>query len=163
MEVRDLYDENKKVTGKTFIKGEQVPKGYFYLIVIVVIENDQGEFLIQKRVARKGGKWALTGGHPKAGETSLEGIIEEVKEELGIDVSKDSLTLFKEITHNDQYFDLYYLKKNIEINDIVIQEEEVDSVMWASKNTIDNMYQAGEFHEGHYQVMQDYLKYRNQK
>lgn len=25
--------------------------------------------------------WALTGGHPKAGESSLQGIIEEVKEE----------------------------------------------------------------------------------
>lgn len=163
MEVRDLYDENKKVTGKTFIKGEQVPKGYFYLIVIIVIENDQGEFLIQKRVARKGGKWALTGGHPKAGETSLEGIIEEVKEELGIDVSKDKLTLFKEITNNDQYFDLYYLKKNIDINDIVIQEEEVDGVMWASKDKVNNMFQAGEFHEGHYKILQEYLKYRNQK
>ena len=34
VEYRDLYDANKCVTGKTFIKGEQVLKGYFYLIVI---------------------------------------------------------------------------------------------------------------------------------
>ena len=39
VEYRDLYDANKCVTGKTFIKGEQVPKGYFYLIVIIVIKN----------------------------------------------------------------------------------------------------------------------------
>ena len=31
-EYRDLYDANKKPTGKTFIKGMQVPKGYYYLI-----------------------------------------------------------------------------------------------------------------------------------
>lgn len=163
MEVRDLYDENKKVTGKTFIKGEQVPKGYFYLIVIVVIENDKHEFLIQKRSAKKGGKWALTGGHPKAGESSLEGIITEVKEELGIDISNDSLTLFKEVTYNDQFFDLYYLKRNIDINDIVIQVEEVDDVMWATQDKIEKMYQEGEFHTGHYKAFQSYLEYRGRK
>lgn len=63
VEYRDLYDVNKCVTGKTFIKGEQVPKGYFYLIVIIVIKNGLDKYLIQKRVERKGGKWALTGGH----------------------------------------------------------------------------------------------------
>ena len=58
MELRDLYDENKNVTGLTFVKGEQVPKGYYYLIVAIYIQNNKGEFLVQKRVPRKGGKWA---------------------------------------------------------------------------------------------------------
>ena len=93
VEYRDLYDANKCVTGKTFIKGEQVLKGYFYLIVIIVIKNSLDKYLIQKRVERKGGKWALTGGHPKAGESSLEGIKEEVKEELGIDINNDNVKL----------------------------------------------------------------------
>ena len=39
MEIRDLYDSNKRITGKTFVKGEQVPKGYFYLIVAIFIQN----------------------------------------------------------------------------------------------------------------------------
>ena len=47
MELRDLYDENKNVTGLTFVKGEQVPKGYYYLIVAIFIQNSKGEFLIQ--------------------------------------------------------------------------------------------------------------------
>ena len=72
MELRDLYDENKIPTGRTFVKGEQVPEGYYYLIVKIFIQNDKNEFLIQKRVERKGGRWSITGGHPKAGETSLE-------------------------------------------------------------------------------------------
>ena len=54
-----MYDANKCVTGKTFIKGEQVPKGYFYLIVTIVIKNGLDKYLIQKRVERKGGKWVL--------------------------------------------------------------------------------------------------------
>ena len=95
MELRDLYDENKKVTGLTFVKGEQVPKGYYYLIVAIYIQNSKGEFLIQKRVERKGGKWATTAGHPKAGESSLEGLITEVREEIGIDLRGDNPILFK--------------------------------------------------------------------
>lgn len=159
MEYRDLYDINKKPTGKTFIKGEQVPIGYYYLIVIVVIKNTKGEYLIQKRVVKKGGKWALTGGHPKAGETSLEGIIEEVREELGLDVSNDNLVLFKTNTNNDQFFDLYYLEKDIDINDIKIQKEEVAGVKWATKEEIIKMYDDSNFHEGHFKVFKDYLDY----
>lgn len=52
IEYRDLYDENKQVTGKTFIKGEQVPKGYYYLIVTIVIKNND-KYLIQKRVEKR--------------------------------------------------------------------------------------------------------------
>ena len=52
MEIRDLYDVNKNLTGKTFVKGEQVPKGYYYLIVAIILQNSNREFLIQKRVLR---------------------------------------------------------------------------------------------------------------
>ena len=158
IEYRDLYDENKQVTGKTFIKGEQVPKGYYYLVVTIVIKNND-KYLIQKRVERKGGKWALTGGHPKAGETSLEGIREEVKEELGIDITNDNPILFKTITHNDQFFDLYYLEKDIKLNDIKIQKEEVADVCYATKDEIIKMHNENKFHEGHYKMFEEYLKY----
>ena len=163
MEIRDLYDENKNLTGKTFIKGEQVPLGYYYLIVIIFIQNDNGEFLIQKRVKRKGDKWATTGGHPKSGETSREGIISETKEELGINISNENLTLFDTVTFNDQFFDLYYLNKNININEIAIQEYEVDGVKWASIEEIKNMYKNNEFHEGHYNMFLMCLDYLNRK
>ena len=150
MEIRDLYDVNKNLTGKTFVKGEQVPKGYYYLIVAVVIENSDGEFLIQKRVARKGGKWALTAGHPKSGEDSFLGLCSEASEELGIDISNDSPMLVDTWINNDQIFDIYYLKKDIKLSDIVIQEEEVDGVCYASFDDIINMNSLGNFHENHF-------------
>ncbi len=161
MELRDLYDADKNVTGLTFVKGEQVPKGYFYLIVAIYIQNSNGEFLIQKRVARKGGQWATTAGHPKAGETSLEGLFTEVEEEIGIDLRNDKPILFETWNRNDQFFDIYYLKKDIDLNDVKIQEEEVDGVRWASIDEIKKMHDNGEFHEGHYTMFLkclDYLK-----
>ena len=88
-ELRDLYDINSNKTDKTYHKGDAIPDGYYPMVVMVVIRNSNGEFLMQKRVESKGGDWGVTGGHPKSGETPIEGIITEVKEELGLDFSKE--------------------------------------------------------------------------
>ena len=61
-----------------------MPDGFYPMVVMIAIQNKKGEFLMQKRVPRKGGDWGVTGGHPKAGQTCEEGIITEVQEELGI-------------------------------------------------------------------------------
>lgn len=150
MEKKDLYDVNKNLVGMTFIKGEQVPKGYYYLIVAVFIENSNGEFLIQKRVASKGGKWATTAGHPKSGEDSIHGLYSEVFEEIGVDISRDNVRLVDTWINNDQIFDIYYLKKDIDLKDISIQIEEVDDVDYASKDKIKEMYLNDQFHLNHY-------------
>ncbi len=120
MEYRDIYDKNKQLTGKIFEKSDGVPEGYFYLMVVCFMQNNKGQFLMQKRVPEKDGKWATTGGHPKAGENSLTGMITEIKEELGINVNPNELQLFKEAKGKNSFCDLYYLKKDIDIKDITI-------------------------------------------
>ena len=94
MEKRDLYDKDKNLTGKTIYKNFPIPKGYYILVVLIFIQNSEGKFLIQKRSKLKNGKFATTGGHPKAGETSIEGAITEVQEEIGLDISKQDMKLF---------------------------------------------------------------------
>jgi len=131
--------------------------GKYILMVVIFIENDNHEFLIQKRSIDKGGKWATTGGHPKSGESSLEGIINEVKEELGIDIEKP--ILFKQASGKYSFCDLYYLNKNIDVQDIVIQKEEVDDIKWASQEEIEKLYQDNEFNKGHYMMFKDCLEY----
>lgn len=150
MEKRDLYDVNKNLVGLTFNKGEQVPKGYYYLIVAIFIENSKGEFLIQKRVLSKGGKWATTAGHPKSGENSIQGLYAEVSEEIGIDIRYDDVRLVDTWINNDQIFDIYYLKKDIDLKDITIQVEEVDGVDYANVDEIRNMHLNNQFHENHF-------------
>ncbi len=149
MEKRDLYDENKILTGETIYKGELVPKGRYYITVVVFIQNNKDEFLIQKRVLKKDGKWATTGGHPVSGESSKQGIITEIKEELGINVNNENIQLFKTIQTEDDFVDLYYLKEDVNINDIKLQTEEVDNVKWASIGEIKEMIKNEEFSESH--------------
>lgn len=163
MEKRDLYDENKMLTGETIYKGEPIPKGRYYITVVAFIQNSKGEFLIQKRVLKKDGKWASTGGHPVSGETSKQGIITEIKEELGITVNDDKIELFKTIKTEDDFVDLYYLLEDIKLGDVTVQEEEVDKVKWASEEEIRTMIKNNEFSKSHTEFFEDCLQYLKQK
>ena len=139
MELRDLYDENKELTGETIYKGQDVPKGRYYITVVVFIQNSKNEFLIQKRVKKKDGKWATTGGHPVSGETSKQGII----------------------TTEDDFVDIYYLKEDIDIKKIKIQKEEVEDVKWATIEEINELIKNEAFSESHtefFELCLDYLK-----
>lgn len=159
MEKRDLYNQNKELTGLTIFKDEGIKEGYYILMVVAFIQNNEGKFLIQKRSESKGGEWAFTGGHPKAGETSLEGIKTEVKEELGIEI--DNPILFKEARGKNTFCDLYYIKQDIDLNKVIIQEEEVSSVKFATKEEIDDLFKNGLFKKGHYMMFKDCLEYLN--
>ena len=56
----------------------------------VIIENDKGEILLQKR--RDNGLWALIGGTMEIGEKFIEVVKREAFEEVGIEI--EELTLF---------------------------------------------------------------------
>lgn len=159
MELRDLYDENKELTGETIYKGQDVPKGRYYITVVVFIQNSKNEFLIQKRVKKKDGKWATTGGHPVSGETSKQGIVTEIKEELGVNVIEENIKLFKTIKTEDDFVDIYYLKEDIDIKKIKIQKEEVEDVKWASIDEIERMINEKKFSESHTMFFKDCLNY----
>ena len=146
-ELRDLYDINSNKTDKTYHKGEKVPEGYYPMVVMVVIRNSKGEFLMQKRVEKKGGDWGVTGGHPKSGETPIEGIISEVKEELGLDFSNEKFTEYDSGCDGKDCYKMYFVNKDLDLNDIKIQEEELTEVKWFSMDELKHMVETKELNE----------------
>lgn len=139
-EYTDLYDGNKNLTGEKLFreKGTKliVPKGRYSIVVLVFIENSMGEFLFQMTSKRKKNVWATTGGHVKSGQTSKEAITEEIKEELGIDINEDEVKLFKTYKYDDAFKDVFYIKKDIDINSLTYQEDEVEYVKYLTKDEI---------------------------
>ena len=139
-EYTDLYDENKNLTGEKLFreKGTKliVPKGRYSVVVLAFIENSKGEFLFQMTSKRKKNVWATTGGHVKSGQTSKEAIIEEIKEELGIDINEDEVKPFKTYKYDDAFKDVFYIKKDIDINSLTYQEDEVEYVKYLTKDEI---------------------------
>ncbi|MBQ9071921.1 MAG: NUDIX domain-containing protein [Bacilli bacterium] len=151
MEYLDLYDENKKLTGKKILrnkKGYNLEKGTYINIVVVYIENNEGKFLIQKTSKEKGSIWATTGGHVKSGQTCDESIIEEIKEELGIYININELKHIMIDKREFAFQDVYYLKKDINVNDLTLQNEEVEFVKWLSVEEINKLIDNDEFRIG---------------
>ena len=81
----------------------------------------------------------MTGGHPKSGETPIQGMITEIKEELGVDVKPDDLEVFSEGCDGTDCYKMYYLKTDYDLKDFVIQKEELTEVKWFSMQELSSM------------------------
>ena len=151
MEKRDLYDRNKNLTGETIYKGEPIPADRYIIVVMVFIQNSERKFLIQKRSKEKDGLYGATGGHPKAGETSLQGIITEIQEEIGLEVAENEIELIYEGREDTErvFFNIYYLKKDFDINTLNLQKEEVEFVEWLTIPEIKQLIAGGVFKKTH--------------
>jgi len=163
MEYRDLYDEDRNLTGEKIAKDAPVPKGRYYITVMVFIQNSKGQFLLQQRSPQKGGQWATTGGHPKAGENSIEGLRTEIQEEIGLSVNINEPQLYKTIKTEDDFVDLYYLKKDVDIKALKMQKEEVQNIEWFSKSEIEKMIINQTFFKWHIDAYRDCLEYLKNK
>ena len=159
MEYRDLYDENRIPTGEKIEKSEPVPAGRFYVTVAVFMQNSKNEFLMQRRSKEKGGKWATTGGHPKSGETSLQGIVTEIKEELGIDVDPKNLIFYHTIKTTKDFVDFYYLNQDFDLKDLTLQKEEVQDARWFTIEEIEDLIKKDDFFKSHIDYIKNCLEF----
>lgn len=138
MEKHELVDINGNRTGKVLTHIEardfnNVPNGYYISVVGVVIINENDEILLQKRSRFKRSnpsKWGICGGKVDLGETPLEAGIRETFEEIGITLDKEKLKILKMDTNNKTHFTVYYIRKNVDINECRLQEEELEEVKY---------------------------------
>ena len=84
MELWDIYDADKKLTGRTMKRNDWCLKnGEYHLTVLGVVARPDGKFLITKRVMTKAwapGWWEVSGGAAQAGEASYDAVLREVRE-----------------------------------------------------------------------------------
>ena len=161
MELLDVYDDLGNVTGRTVVRGDKSVKlneHEHIAVAIIFIENDKGEFLIQKTSKEKGGYYSSTGGHIDSGETPLNTIQREVLEELGVNIDKDNIVEYGAILHDKTIIFLYYIKKNIDINKVKLQKEEVDYVKYMSKNEINKLIKNNEMLKSHGNMFKEIIK-----
>lgn len=149
MELWDVYDKDRKPTGKTMVRGDKFEDGTYHIVVHVCIFNTSGQMLIQQRQPFKKGwsnMWDITvGGSAVAGDSSQEAAEREVFEEIGLKVNlrnaRPSLTVNFEVGFDD----IYIIEEDVDIHSLHLQYEEVQQVKWATRNEILAMIDSGEF------------------
>ena len=134
MEIVDLLNNRKELTGET-CERNAVPDGKYRLSIHIWIVNDKNEILIQQRSANRKkfpNMWTNTGGACIAGETSIETVFRELKEELDITPSIDNLELIASYKREKDYVDVWVLKQNTNITDLKFNDNEVQDAKWVT-------------------------------
>lgn len=144
-EILDIYDENKVKTEKKHIRGNDTLKTNEYVVVVeALILNSKGQILLGQRSENKKRnplKWETTQGSVKSGEDSKKAAARELKEELGIEVSEKSLNYVQTLKDDDEHIfkDMYWAKKDIDINDVKFTDGEVVDAKWVDINEFNDM------------------------
>ena len=164
MELLDIYDDYGKTTGRVIKRGDKsvkLSKNEHIAVSVIFIENSKGEFLIQKTSKEKGGEYSSTGGHVNSGETPLESIKREVKEEIGIDISNDSIVELGYLLYDMPLRYIFYLKKDIDINSVQTQKEEVEYVKYMTIEEINKIIENKQITESHAIIFKKIMEYKN--
>lgn len=160
MEILDLYDDTGNKLTKTIKRGDKPPKGANILLSVVFIKNKEGKYLIQKSSLEKGGEYTTTGGHVTHNENDLTTIAREINEEIGLTVNELDLKHIITFKYPNRYclFSVYlYEIDNLDITKLSLQEEEVDEVIWLTKEEIVNLINNRLFLESHGYIFTNYI------
>jgi len=147
VKVYRLIDGKRVETGKTYKRDSTWNKGEEDCYIVGVnnwIVNSQGQFLMQRRSLTKKnnpGKWSSTNGLIQLGENNYDTVQRETKEELGIEINREQIFLFKEnhVVGNHLMVDIFVTYTDIDLEKITIQESEVDKICFVSLNELLNL------------------------
>lgn len=143
MEFLDILDEDGNLIGKTATRQEAHRLGLWHRVAHIWIINSRDEVLIQKRSANKEtypNLWAMScEGHISAGQTSMEGALREIKEELGLIPKPENTKLLFSYKRPGKYgenlidnslIDVYLVNLDLDLTKLTIQEEELSEIKW---------------------------------
>lgn len=134
MEWNDIYDKDRNLTGRRHRRGTFWRSGEYGLVVCVWVYDGKGRLLLTRRAPEKSfaGTWENSGGAAKAGETSLEAITRELREETGIVAAPEEFELLDTGRDRRAHYDFYCLENHTPLSDIKLQPGETDGVRWAT-------------------------------
>ncbi len=145
MERNDIYDKDRNLTGRTHRRGTPWRKGEYGLVVCVWVYDGKGKLLLTRRAPEKSfaGTWENSGGAALAGETSLQAIARELREETGICAAPEAFELLCSDRDKNAHYDFYCLRREVD-TPVTLQPGETDAAMWVRFEQVHEMIRAGQ-------------------
>ena len=137
MEIWDAYDKDENRTGRTLVRGERIPEGYYHLVCEALVRHKDGDYLLMRRDERKqaypGYLEATAGGSALCGENALACMRRELMEETGI--TEAELTLIAKSRDEDEnaIFCSYLALTDCDKDSVTLQEGETADYVWMSE------------------------------
>jgi isopentenyl-diphosphate delta-isomerase type 1 len=146
----DIIDKSGKFLGMRKPRSLVHRDGDWHRTVHVWVINHKQEVLFQKRSLQKEsfpGVWDVSAaGHISAGETSLQAAIKELAEEIGVYATEQDLTFLNTLVNqsvqhdgafvDNEFSDVYVLKKEIEVDTLVLQSSEVSEARYFPQDNL---------------------------
>ncbi|PPS22437.1 NUDIX hydrolase [Brachyspira murdochii] len=133
-EIWDVYNRNKQKTGRIHRRGLPLRKNEYHIVIHAWVVNSNDEVIMTKRHKSKKicpNKWECTEGSILTGESSIEGAIREIKEEIGLSFEKEEgifLTSFI-LERSKTIIDAFMFRRDVKLEELTLQENEVSEAM----------------------------------
>lgn len=148
MERFDVYDLDRRRTGRTLVRGESHADSDCQLVIHVCLFNQKGELLIQQRDKAKLSYpeyWDVSvGGGVLAGETPRAAAVRETREELGVEIALPGAAAVT-LSFEGGFDDYYIVDRDVPVESLTLQPGEVQDARWATKEEILSLLEAGRF------------------
>lgn len=146
-ELWDVYDKDRRPTGRLHRRGDLLPLGDYHLVVHIWTRDADGRYLLTKRSPNKGfpNMWEPTGGSALAGDDSLTAAIREVREETGLILRPENGVLVDTRQWIDHFDDMWLFRQDYALEDVQLLEGETCDAQKATAAQILQLAQAGKF------------------
>ena len=153
MELWDLYNARRERAGRDHIRGEDIPQGFYHLVVHIWIRNRKGEYLISQRSADRPAYpllWECVGGSVLKGEDSLTGALRETREEVGLALSPENGRLVDSVVGRvidgvpfSDILDVWLFEYDGPVSLEQATTQEVAQTRWMTKAQIKDLFDTG--------------------
>lgn len=145
MEIWDVYDKERRKTGRTHVRGVPLAPGDYHIVTDIWTINREGKLLLTQRHPGKtfGLWWECTGGSAQAGESSLESVLRELAEEVGIHARPEEVKLLHSVERPERFVDTYVTVRDVTEKDLILQKEEVVDARFVTMEEVRTMWKEG--------------------
>lgn len=150
-EYLDLYDHAGTPLHRIIRRDDPLdpcPEGAYWRVCDAWIMRPDGAMLIQRRAECKAtypGLWNCTGGAIQHGESSEQGCLREVQEELGLALTHRDGSMLFEYLSTHSIHEVWLFCKDVSLESLTLQREEVADARFATMDEILRMEKEGSF------------------